>query len=80
MNEHYSIKYYYIARIFFRWIFLCQILFAGVTGKVTGKVIDDNTGGALLGANIQIVGTYLGTSSDESGYIVILIFHLVHRH
>ena len=72
MKEHYSIKSYYIARIFFRWIFLCQILFAGVTGKVTGKVIDDNTGGALLGANIQIVGTYLGTSSDESGYFVIL--------
>jgi len=72
MNEHYSIKYYYIARIFFGWVFLCQILFAGVTGKVTGKVIDDNTGEALLGANIQIVGTYLGTSSDESGYFVIL--------
>ena len=72
MNVHYSKKYYYITRIFFLWILLFQILFAGVTGKVTGKVIDNNTGEALLGANIQIVGTYLGTSSDETGYFVIL--------
>jgi len=72
MNGHFSIYLLYIARIFLIGAFVGQFLSAGVTGKVTGTVIDDETGKALLGANIQVEGTYLGTSSDESGYFVIL--------
>ena len=72
MNRHYNIYFLYIARIFLTGATFGQILFAGVTGKVTGTVIDDKTGKALLGANIQVEGTYLGTSSDESGYFVLL--------
>jgi len=72
MNGHFSIYLLYIARIFLIGAFVGQFLSAGVTGKVTGTVIDDETGKALLGANIQVEGTYRGTSSDESGYFVIL--------
>lgn len=47
-------------------------LFAGVTGKIKGKVTDKATGEALVNANILIVGTYLGAVTDINGEYVIL--------
>ncbi len=45
---------------------------AGVTGKITGKVIDKQTGEPLPGVNIILVGTTLGAATDANGNYVIL--------
>ncbi|MBI1938597.1 MAG: TonB-dependent receptor [Ignavibacteriales bacterium] len=54
-------------------LILVQInLFAGITGKLAGKITDAQTGEALAGANILIIGTNLGAAADEEGKYVIL--------
>ena len=47
-------------------------LFARVTGKLVGKVIDKNTGEPLIGANIIIQGTILGSVADHDGRFIII--------
>jgi outer membrane receptor protein involved in Fe transport len=47
-------------------------LFAGVTGKIAGAIIDKKTGNQIPGANIVLVGTSMGTVSDMDGSFVIL--------
>jgi len=63
--------------IFLTIIFLIIIsssLYAATTGKIFGKVIDKETGEPLIGANILIVGTSLGATSDKNGeYFIINI-------
>ena len=63
-------------------LFSCLILFlfseyavAGTTGKIAGKVVDASSGDPLPGANVQIVGTTLGASSDANGNYFILNVH-----
>jgi outer membrane receptor protein involved in Fe transport len=46
--------------------------FAGVTGKIIGKVTDKETGEALPGANVIIEGTSLGAAADVQGSYIIL--------
>ena len=46
--------------------------FAGVTGKITGKVLDKETGEALPGANIIVDGTMMGSAADIEGNYTIL--------
>ena len=41
------------------------------TGRISGKVIDMQTGEPLIGANILIVGTSLGAASDVDGEYLI---------
>ncbi len=48
------------------------LLWAGVTGKLAGTVVDAQSGEPLPGANIQLVGTSLGTVCDVYGKYVIL--------
>lgn len=49
-------------------------LFAGTTGKISGKVTDAKTGEPLIGVNIIINGTSLGAASDIDGnYFIINI-------
>ena len=51
----------------------CQyVLFAGVTGKVSGKIIDKNTGEPLIGVNVMLVGSSLGSATDANGMYHIL--------
>ncbi len=45
---------------------------AGVTGKVSGRVIDKETGEGLPGANVVVKGTTLGASADINGNFFIL--------
>ncbi len=52
-------------------IFFSKIMFAGTTGKISGK-ITDATGEPLIGANIIIVGTNYGAASDVAGEYFIL--------
>jgi len=47
-------------------------LWAGVTGKLSGRVTDARTGAPLAGANIEISGRGIGASTDAEGYFVIL--------
>jgi len=46
-------------------------LFAGQTGKISGKVVDAQTGEAVIGANIVVEGTFLGAAADFDGYYYI---------
>ena len=48
------------------------LLMGGVTGKVSGRVIDSNTNEALIGVNVMLVGTTLGSATDDDGYYHIL--------
>lgn len=47
-------------------------LFAGTTGKISGRVVDKETGEPLSGANIMIEGTSLGAAADADGYYFII--------
>ncbi|MDH4071069.1 MAG: carboxypeptidase-like regulatory domain-containing protein, partial [Ignavibacteria bacterium] len=47
-------------------------LLAGTTGKLAGRVTDEATGEALVGATVIIDGTSLGAAADIEGYYVIL--------
>ncbi|MBN1351016.1 TonB-dependent receptor [candidate division KSB1 bacterium] len=46
-------------------------LFSGL-GKIAGTVTDAQSGEALAGANVSIVGTAMGASTDENGHYFIL--------
>ena len=52
-------------------LFSPTILFSQ-TGKIVGKVVDEESGEALIGANVLIDGTNLGAATDVSGDFVIL--------
>lgn len=45
---------------------------AGVAGKVAGKVIDQDSGAGLAAANVVLVGTLYGASTDDNGNYYIL--------
>lgn len=42
------------------------------TGKITGRVIDSETGESLPGVNVMIIGTLQGAVTDADGYYTIL--------
>jgi hypothetical protein len=48
------------------------ILFAGTTGKIAGKILDKETGEPLIGVNVIVKGTSLGSATDIDGYFSIL--------
>ena len=41
------------------------------SGKISGKVVDEKTGEPLVGVNIVILGTQMGTASDGNGEFFI---------
>jgi len=47
-------------------------LFSTNYGKITGKVVDANSGEPLIGANIVVTGQSLGAATDQEGEYVIL--------
>src|SRR5210317_562292 len=51
---------------------LSTSLFAQSTGKIMGKVIDQDTGEGIPFANIFVEGTSTGAASDLEGNFVIL--------
>ncbi len=55
------------------FIFLfMSILWAGTTGKIAGRVLDQSTGEGLAGANVVIIGTTMGASTDQDGFFFII--------
>jgi len=53
------------------FLFLHQFLFAGVGGKIAGVVTSEDQG-AMVGVNVVVDGTRLGTATDENGEYFIL--------
>ena len=53
-------------------LFAVAQAFAGTTGKVAGVVKDAQTGEVLPGANVVVVGTRLGATTDVDGAYFIL--------
>ncbi len=49
-----------------------NFILAGVSGKISGKITDQETGEGLTGVNIILTGTSLGVATDADGYYVIL--------
>ncbi|MFQ5650052.1 MAG: TonB-dependent receptor domain-containing protein [bacterium] len=47
-------------------------IFSGTTGKISGRVIDGDTGEGLPGANVLVTGTTFGAATDADGYFTIL--------
>ncbi len=57
--------------IFFVLSLLINNIYGGQTGKISGKIIDRDTGEPIIGANILIKDTYLGAAADIEGYYYI---------
>ncbi len=52
--------------------FIFSLLYPGTTGKIAGTVVDAVTGEPLIGCNIMIEGTDMGTATDSRGDYAIL--------
>ena len=59
-----------IYKILLLMLFACSFTFSQ-TGRIAGKVTDQQTGEPLIGANVLIVGTSLGAASDVNGEFLI---------
>jgi len=57
---------------FFLLVASAGMLYAGVAGKISGRLIDKTTHEPLISANVIIKGTSLGASSDLDGNYSIL--------
>ncbi|MCZ6521851.1 MAG: TonB-dependent receptor, partial [Bacteroidetes bacterium] len=53
--------------VLFFILFLPGIVLAGTTGKLKGKVTDQQTGEPLIGANVLVIGTSFGAATDVNG-------------
>ncbi|HPI75074.1 MAG TPA: carboxypeptidase-like regulatory domain-containing protein, partial [bacterium] len=54
------------------FMLLPAVLWAGTTGKIAGRVIDQNSRAGLPGVNILLEGTTLGAATDINGEYAIL--------
>ena len=54
------------------------LIFAGTTGKISGKVLDKQTGEPLAGANVVIQGSTMGAAVDLEGDYYIIVKHRNH--
>ena len=60
--------------IFYFLIFLClipDVLEAGTKGRIRGKVVDLQTGEPLIGANVIVMRTSNGSSTDDNGEYIL---------
>ena len=60
-----------INRFFILCLIFLQFIFAGTTGKISGKVVDENNQ-PLVGCNIIVKGTFLGAASIIKVEYIIL--------
>jgi outer membrane receptor protein involved in Fe transport len=49
-----------------------SLIVAGTTGKIVGKVVNASSSEGLISANVLIVGTRLGATTDVDGYYSII--------
>ncbi len=70
-------NYFYKLRAFTVWLFLLLLVLgfntvqAQESGKITGKVLDKDTGESLPGAEVFIGGTTLGTTTSSDGEYIL---------
>ena len=65
-------KQRFLAKLVVVLMILPCVSIAGTTGKIKGKVTDRETGEALIGASVLVVGTSLGAAADINGEFIIL--------
>ncbi len=65
-------KTYIIKYIVYGIIFVHSFLIAGTTGKISGTVVDKETGEPLIGCNILVEETALGAATSLDGTYFIL--------
>jgi outer membrane receptor protein involved in Fe transport len=53
-------------------LFIGVFLFASEFGRISGRVVDSETGEALIGADVVLEGTDLGAATDENGEFSVL--------
>jgi len=56
----------------FLLFFLSSNVIAGISGKISGEVYDAGTGKPLVGASIMVLGTNIGTRTDDDGEYFII--------
>ena len=59
-------------QMLFAFLLVPALMFAASTGKIRGKVTDEKTKEALIGANVVLVGTNYGAATDIDGNFIIL--------
>ena len=51
---------------------LCSLILCGTTGKISGQITDSKTDQVLVGVNVMLLGTSLGSATNSDGYYHIL--------
>ncbi len=69
MKSFYKSKFILLITI---QLILSNILSAGTTGKISGRVYDSKTNEPLIGINVVLVGTTMGASTDVDGNYFVL--------
>ncbi|HIN26774.1 MAG TPA: TonB-dependent receptor, partial [Candidatus Marinimicrobia bacterium] len=64
--------YQRLVKIFVIVTLFSAVLTAGQTGKITGTVVDQETGNPLPGVNVLLEGTSMGAATNSDGKFVIL--------
>lgn len=54
------------------FIMLSTAVFGGVTGKITGTIVEEQSGDPMVGVNVIIKETTLGAATDLNGQFIIL--------
>ena len=47
-------------------------VFGGISGKISGRILDNESGNSLMGANVSIEKTRMGGTTDEDGFFFII--------
>ncbi len=63
-------KIFFYQTIFIFFITI-GIVYGGQTGKISGTVVDSETGEPVIGANVVVIGTFFGAAADMEGYYFI---------
>src|ERR1035437_4980668 len=71
MKKSYNFYLYILSFLLLALLFSFKV-YAGTTGKLTGKVTDATTNEPLIGTNVVVVGTNLGAAADAQGNYFIL--------
>ena len=51
---------------------LSSLILCGTTGKISGQITDSKTNQVLVGVNVMLLGTSLGSATNSDGYYHIL--------
>jgi len=52
-------------------ILIATLIYAVEVGRIKGRVTDSETGDPIKGATVQVVGTIMGTTTDQDGHFIL---------